>query len=141
MKYFTKLKIFKNSTGTNTFDGKRAWSYGHYPYAYVLSDGTCLVTSNPYSSTTGGHVRELVKLRNYEKIVYISSRKEFGMTFNTDALAEAVNEKIGEAEAKISSNRVKNKDFWLRTLDALKSQLDYIEMMRLEILVSDAKVS
>lgn len=58
MRYYPRLKIFKNSTGRNEFDGHEATSYGWYVYGVLLLDGRKVRNTHSYSMATSKHIWE-----------------------------------------------------------------------------------
>jgi len=60
MKYYKRLKIYKNSTETNWFDPAKleARSYNHWVYLREI-DGILVMNDFSYSVTTAGHQNDL----------------------------------------------------------------------------------
>ena len=67
MKYFKTLGIYKNSTGSNTFnpETKEARSYNHWQYTRV-HDGKLIFNNYSYSNSTSKHQGETWRLLNYK---------------------------------------------------------------------------
>ena len=83
MKYFKRLKIYKSSTGNNTFDPltKKAHSYNWWLYCTKSPCGEYVIFNNTtYSSTTSKHQRDTWSLlgNNYKMIVLNNTRQSLG---------------------------------------------------------------
>jgi len=63
LKWRPRLKHYKNSTGTNTFNPEtlEAWSYGWWCYLKKI-EGSLVYNRARYSNTTSRHQRELRSL-------------------------------------------------------------------------------
>ncbi len=120
MKYYPKLKMFKNSSASNTFDGVEARSYQWYVYAYVIDEVVYRVEKS-YSSTTSKHISSFNSLAGWNTLsLYI--RAPQGL--NTPGAAEyAIKDEIAELEEQLTNKRNRNRQQRLDRIEVLKNQL------------------
>lgn len=67
MKYYPRLKVYKNSSGTNYYNPEtnEAHSYGHWCYFRIIN-GIKLMNNSFYSSSTCKHQRDLRGILTYD---------------------------------------------------------------------------
>jgi hypothetical protein len=118
MKYYPRLKMFKNSSGTNTFDGHEARSYDWYVYAYVIN-GKVWKVEKAYSSTTAGHMADFATLAGYDAIRIMAPR---GLN-NLDDARLAISREIAELREQLLNKRNRNKEARQDRIDALEKML------------------
>lgn len=120
MKFYPKLKMFKNSNATNTFDGFEARSYSWYVYAYVI-DNKVWICENTYSPTTSKHMGEFRSLVGYEteKTAIYAPR---GLNNLGDARKSIASE-ISRLETELLSKRIRNRQERLDRIESLKIML------------------
>lgn len=128
MRYYPKLKIHKNSTGRNTFDGKEARSYGWHVYAIVLSNGEIVEVEKAYSSTTSKHISEFRSLIGYDKVVHCLQAPQ-GLQ-DLDSAKRSITRDIGDLEEQLQSKRIRNVQQRKDRIAALQKQLLLIETVK-----------
>lgn len=124
MKYYPKLKMFKNSNATNTFDGFEARSFSWYVYAYVIN-GKTWICQNTYSPTTSKHMSDFRSLVGYdtEKTEILAPR---GLNNLADA-RRAIKGRIEELETELKSKRVRKREERLNRIEELKVMLTHCD--------------
>ena len=73
MKYFSRLNVYKNSTGSNMYDPTKqeAFSYRHWRYLQVI-EGQLVFNDYSYSNSTSKHQSDLRSLLGYPSdMIYI----------------------------------------------------------------------
>ena len=118
MKFYPRLKIWKNATGTATFDGKEGYSFNWYCIALVLPDGREIVNRNTYSSTTAKHIGEVRSLFDHECLSLTAPR---GLK-NTSATERALVSEREVVKGKLARAR-QNKDCHARRLVEIEAEL------------------
>lgn len=129
LKFFPRLQVFKNSTGTNVFDGTTAKSYDWYTYAYVFKEGeeqVVFTCENSYSSTTAKHMSELRNLLGYPKELRILAPQ--GLS-NLGAALREINHAINMLNDELKNPRCK-KPKRIERIVQLQEQVKYVEMLQ-----------
>lgn len=130
MKFYPKLKIFKNSTGRNTFDGKVARSYDWYVYAVVLSNDTVVMVEKSYGSTTSKHMNEFHSLIGYDR-KFLRVLAPRGLNNFRDAAA-SIKSEIEEIQEQLLSKRIKKIQERHDRIAELQKQLETLAMIQAE---------
>lgn len=130
MKFYPRLGIFKNSTGVNTFDGTRAFSYDWYCYALKLADGRWAVVETAYSNTTGKHISEWFSLTGvrWDSVVRVHAPR--GLT-DTQAMRDGIayeQNKLREEMARKGAHKTTNARRLQRIAD-LEAMLDVVTLI------------
>jgi hypothetical protein len=118
MKYFKRLKIWKNSTGECTFDGKRGYSYRWFCICFVLPDGRKVINTHRYSNTTARHISDVNRILEYKTIGLKAPR---GLT-DTEATKRSLLAEKEDLTARLENKRVKKEPILAR-LAAIESEL------------------
>jgi hypothetical protein len=119
MKYFPKLKVWKNSNGNCTFDGKEAFSYNWYCIALVLDDGRIVVNGHNYSSTTANHINDVRRLLGYDNIIHLTAPR--GLK-NTEATEKSLLSEIEDIKEKLPRARARKESLMAR-LQGIEKEL------------------
>lgn len=87
MKYFKRLKVWKNSTGTNEFNPETMAAHSYGWWMYVKQYGNLIVFNNhSYSPSTSKHQRATKQVLGYDRsdMIYINTRKSLSSTSLSD---------------------------------------------------------
>ena len=135
LKYFKKLGVFKNSTGTNKFDGNSAWSYNWYRYL-LIHDGVAYINSYCYSGTTSQHVNETLRMLDLDVLNVVNIEAPRGL----DDLAAArrwYEREIAELEEQLANPRNRNRQSRLIGIEQARQGLENLK--KLEIALAEYK--
>lgn len=122
LKFFPRLKVFKNSTGRNVFDGTRSTSYDWYTYAYVFEkDGEqeIYMVEKAYSSTTGQHMGEFRNLLGFPETKEILAPQ--GLS-NLGAALREITREMNVLNDELKNPRCK-KERRLKRIETLQAQI------------------
>lgn len=122
MKYYPRLKIFKGSSGNNTFDGLEARSYEWYVYAYVFKDKYYEVEQS-YSPTTNRHISVFHSLVDGLDRVYIKA--PVGLN-HLDRAKESIESEIKDLNDQLNNKRNRN-------IERRKNRIERLEKMLLDL--------
>lgn len=132
MKYYTRLGLYKNSTGTNVYfpSSRDAYSYGHWQYLKQIGN-RLIFNDYSYSTTTCKHQRELQDILGYTGYTTIQAPKGLGDLPAAVQHYEDMNEELAAAIAKPRSHKAKNKE----RSDEIARNLLTIELIKELILI------
>lgn len=127
MKYFKRLKVYKNHSGANVYNPETeiATSYGWWTYLKRFGD-TLVFNNYYYSSTTCGHQNRLKKVIGYTGYEQIEAPK--GLTDLPAAIThyEYMIKELEASCAKPRSHKAKNAE---RQLEIMR-HLNTIEFIK-----------
>lgn len=136
MKYYPKLKIFKNSSATNTFDGFEARSYEWYVYAYVI-DNVVYEVEKSYSPTTSGHISTFSSIVGHDMPrIYILAPNGLN---NRDSARKEILEAIETLNEELANKRNRKRQERMDRIEILKLQLTHLD--QLETLLANRKAA
>jgi hypothetical protein len=125
MRYFPRLKVFKNSSGTNVFDGHEARSYGWYTYAVKLLDGRVVVNGCKYSAATAKHILSGCHIIDAPEI-YVDAPRGLN---DQDAARRHIEHKIAELEAELANPRNRDRQRRIDAIARYKTQLTNLDIL------------
>lgn len=128
MRYFPKLDTFKNAEKTNTFDGKRARSYGHHVYAQILSNGDVVMAEDGVSPTTRKHMRTFKHLVEGRKIWRVCVPHNGGMADPADVRAQVLWE-MKKMKAHLENKRNRKMEWRRARMARLEAMLPVVDML------------
>jgi hypothetical protein len=128
LKLYTKLKIFKNSTNTNSFDllNMEATSYRHWTYLRIIPEIGLVFNNTYYSSTTNKHQRDTMTLLDklgikIDMCIYKSSKNLYNLSGIIDDLETEIRH-LKRLVEKPKTHKDKNKER-IKEIDTLNIQI------------------
>ena len=130
MKYFKRLGIYKNSTGSNYYDPQKqeAFSYDWWRYLQNI-EGHLVFNNYSYSSTTSQHQHNLLRIIGYKtpKITVYLRNGLNGISSIHDEIERLINENL-ELKKTILKPRTKKKTNFSR-LENIKYNIKQIKKL------------
>jgi len=120
LRFYPKLKVFKNSTNSNVFDGTVARSYRWYVYAIVRPNGEIVMTENSYGPTTSRHMSEFTSLVDRSKIKRVRASRGLD---NLNEVTAEIKASIANLESDLLNKRNRNIESRKDRIAELQQQL------------------
>lgn len=135
MKYYKKLKVYKNSTGKNLVDliNLEAWSFRWWQYLKVF-DNKLVFNNYTYSNCTAKHQNRALRLlkdNNIKIDAFIEVPKGFQNSFWSETTKEHYNYKISKVNERLANprTRTKTRPQLMAELKELNSKLDLLDRL------------
>jgi hypothetical protein len=129
LRYYPRLKLFKQPNGRNWFDGVEARSYGWYQYAHVLLNGEIVEVSKSYSNITTQHMSAFYYLMGPAKYRVLAPR---GLD-HLGTARDAIKYEIKRLEGELKNPRNRNRQGRMDEIARLKAMLPVIKMLEKDV--------